>query len=437
MKILIITYYWPPAASVGVRRWLKFSEQLLAHGIEPVVFCPENASYPIVDNSDDHTKRLPDLQVNKVPIFEWRDLYQKIIPKKSKSNPIEKNKIDSVFHLDKKRLGLRRKLSLWIRANIILPDARAAWIGPCSARINAYLKTNSVDLIISTGPPHTCHMIGLRVKSKNPDIPWIADFRDPWTGGAYFSLLPMTGFGLKRHQKMESQVLKACDCALTVSWSWAKQLSDLGAKMTRVVTNGYDAPDFPNAAFQSDKYIISHIGTLFKDRSSTLFWNSLSTYLHARPEFKQHFQLQLIGQVGSDVIEQIESIGLSDVVEIIGVVDHRNALELMQNSNSLLLLVNKANDYQGRIPAKAFEYLGAKKPILLIGPKSGDIHQVIKRNVTFIDYNEVDEAIYHQKLDLIFKSTFTYSHEDETFERKKLTQRLIDVFDEVLKQQSS
>ena len=156
IRALIITYYWPPASSVGVRRWLRFAEQLPEAGIQPVVCHPMDPSYPLVDHGQE-IRNQEKMDFIKVPIFEWRDLYMKLKPQKKSDHKVERNKIDSVYHLDKKRIDWIQKLSLWVRANLTVPDARAAWIRPCSRAINKYIEDHPVDIIISTGPPHTCH----------------------------------------------------------------------------------------------------------------------------------------------------------------------------------------------------------------------------------------------------------------------------------------
>ena len=315
IRVLIVAYYWPPASSVGVYRWLRFSQMLPEHGIEPIIFCPENPSYPMT--SDEEHPGLDKMEIHKVPIFEWRDLYTKLMPKGKSKN--QKNKIDGIFYEDRKQLGLRRRLSLWIRANIVVPDARASWIRPCSKAVIDYLEDHPVDVIITTGPPHSCHRIGLKVKQARPDIPWMADFRDPWTGGAYFSLLPLTKWGLRRHQLMEREVMKLADKVLTVSWSWAEEFRSLGAKSTEVITNGYDSVTFETAEdLDQQKYVMSHVGTMYGDRNSAPFWKALASYLDEHPDLRKRFQMRLIGRVGPQIMQHVKELGLEDKVTLTG-----------------------------------------------------------------------------------------------------------------------
>lgn len=432
LKIAVISYYWPPASSVGVRRWLRFCEILPEHEIVPVVFCPENPDYPIVDpdSTDNHGV---EVETVKVPIFEWRRLYRKLMPSGKKRGIKQKNKIDGIFYEDRKQLGFRRKLSLWIRANIVLPDARASWINPCSEALIEYMKKNKVDMIVSTGPPHTCHRIALKVKRQFPDIPWMADFRDPWTGGAYFSLLPLTKWGLRRHQRMEREVLREADQVLTVSWSWAEQFKALGARQVDVITNGYDTQSFDSADdILSHEYIMSHVGTMYGDRNSGPFWEALSQYLDTHPEFAKRFKMKLIGRVGPQIKEWVEKLNLTEYVDFVGVTDHLTAVREMQRSNSLLLIVNNAKDFAGRIPAKVFEYLATTRPILLIGPEKGDIHRIIEEGLFFIPTEETDIEVLKTRLGEIFTSDFIRAKGIEKYERGELTRNLVELIREAV-----
>lgn len=426
LRVLIVAYYWPPASSVGVHRWLRFAEMLPSHDIEPIIFCPENPSYPMVDKEG---SRDPDgIEIHKVPIFEWRDLYSKLMPSGKSRGLSTKNKIDGIFYEDRKQLGLRRRISLWIRANIVVPDARASWITPCSKAILQYLKKNPVDLIVTTGPPHSCHRIGLRVKKAIPQLPWMADFRDPWTGGAYFSLLPLTSWGLKRHQTMEREVLQNADKVLTVSWAWADQFSSLGARSVDVITNGFDTVSFQSKEdLDQNKYIMSHVGTMYGDRNSAPFWEALAEYLREHPQFRARFEMRLIGRVGPQIQDLVRELGLEDVVHFVGVVDHLTAVREMQLSNALLLIVNNARDFAGRIPAKVFEYLATTRPILLIGPEKGDIHRVIEEGLYFVPTSEKDLGVFTQCLDDIFHSDFIRKQGIEQYERGQLTQDLVGI----------
>ncbi len=391
MKILLISYYWPPASSVGVRRWLRFVQELDKSRYDITVVCPADASYPSTDSS--LARDIEGVTLLPVPIWEWRDLYDKLT--RSHKDTDKEGSIDRIFYREKSQKSLLQRLSLWLRANVVIPDARASWIRPCIQAIIAYLEEHDADVIISTGPPHSCHLIAEHIKRAHADIPWIADFRDPWSGGANFGVLPLTSWGKRRHMRLERSVLRHADCILTVSWTWQQQLADLGAKRTALITNGFDPADFTDEPSNtaSDKFIISHVGTLFSDRSATVFWETLREILTERPTLRETLRVRLIGRISEEIHSIIESYGLTDIVELVGTISPRSAISEMQSADLLLLVVNKSIDYQGRIPAKIYEYIAAAKPILVIGPDDADIHRVAPYAVSLDESISIKERI--------------------------------------------
>lgn len=171
-KVLIITYYWRPAGGPGVQRWLKFVKYLRDFNIEPIIYAPENPTYPIIDTKigDD----LPsDIQIIKYPIWEPYKL----------SSVFSKNKTQKISSgiIPRKKISLTEKIMLWIRGNLFIPDARKFWVKPSVAFLSEFIQNNDIQTIITTSPPHSIHLIGYYLKRKFPDIKWITDFRDPWT----------------------------------------------------------------------------------------------------------------------------------------------------------------------------------------------------------------------------------------------------------------
>ncbi len=366
-----------------MRRWLRFSQRLAELGHEIVVFTPSDASYPIID---DKLKAPSNITQHQVGFFEWRDVYQKLLKANSKDKSIEKNKIDRVFYEGNTQKNYLKRVALWIRANFFIPDARANWIKPCSQAVLEYLETNQADYIISTGPPQSCHLIAQRVKKKHPELTWLADFRDPWTRGAFFDKLPLSRASLSKHTRLESSVLTESDIQLTVSPTWANELKQLGGKNVHHIYNSYVLADFKASQdLPQDQYVMSHIGTVYKDRSPREFWLALKNYLDENPQIAKKFTLQLVGQISQEVIAELEEIELSPYVKLIGVLGHQDALEILKQSDILLLLVNDTKDHRGRIPAKLLEYLATDKPILLVGPDRSDAKDIIENGLLHFD----------------------------------------------------
>jgi len=200
-RVLIITYYWPPSGGAGVQRWLKFSKYLPENGWIPVVYTPENPEYPAIDEnlvSEIH----PDVEVLKSSIWEPYALYKKFTSRKKDA------KLGSGFTSEKDKISKAEKVSRWVRGNWFIPDARKFWIKPSVRFLDTYLKENSIDAIISTGPPHSMHLIALGIKRKYPKIKWIADFRDPWTNIDFVEELRLSKRSMKKHENQELAVLK-------------------------------------------------------------------------------------------------------------------------------------------------------------------------------------------------------------------------------------
>ena len=180
-KVLIITYYWPPSGGAGVQRWLKFAKYLSDFGWEPIIYTVENGEYPVLDY--DLLDEVPKgITVLKTPIWEPYSIYKKFTGRK------KEDKINSGFLSEKKNPKLLEKLSIWIRGNLFIPDARKFWIKPSVNFLTNYLIDNPVDIVVSSGPPHSSHIIALKLKEKNK-LPWLADFRDPWTNIYYYKEL--------------------------------------------------------------------------------------------------------------------------------------------------------------------------------------------------------------------------------------------------------
>jgi glycosyltransferase involved in cell wall biosynthesis len=285
-KVLIITYYWPPKGGVGVQRWLKLSKYLSKYNYQLIIYTPSNGVYPLEDTSllDDISK---DIVVIRRKIFEP----QKIV------SLLKNNHIKSDV-LIKKSHNLLDRILIWLRSNIFIPDSRSCWISPSIKFLSNYLKDNPVDIIVSTGPPHSMHMIALSLRKKN-NIKWIADFRDPWTGIEYFDKLPFLSWVKKKHHKLEKEVLVNSDLVLTVSPSWAKQFNNLGAKKTSILTNGYDSDDYKNLVnkIESTRFTIGHFGLYNELRNHTFFWDTINIISKKNLDFFNNLNFLFAGEI--------------------------------------------------------------------------------------------------------------------------------------------
>ena len=426
-KVLIITYYWIPSGGAGVQRWVKFAKYLRQYGWEPIIYTPENPEYPSIDHSFE--KDIPaDITVLKTPIWEPYNVYRNLTGKKNQA-------INAGFISENKKQGWKDKLSIWIRGNFLIPDPRRFWIKPSVGFLSDYLKENPVDAIITTGPPHSMHLIGMGLKKNFPSLPWVADFRDPWTNIDFYKDLNLTWLADKIHHKLEREVLQNADTVLVVSRGMEEEFALMKPKKLRVITNGYDESDAQVGTLTLDgRFSISHIGTLNAARNPRIVWKVLSEICAENVDFKKDLQIQLVGKVDFSVLEDIQSYGLQEQLLKIDYLSHSEAIAKQNSSQVLMLLINQSGNAKGILTGKFFEYLAAKRPILAVGPTDGDAAVVLNETgagviVDFADEQETKTAIlnYYNQYK---KGTLSVQSESvERFSRRSLTGELAGLLD--------
>ena len=426
-KVLIITYYWIPSGGAGVQRWVKFAKYLRQYGWEPIIYTPENPEYPSIDHSFE--KDIPaDITVLKTPIWEPYNVYRNLTGKKNQA-------INAGFISENKKQGWKDKLSIWIRGNFLIPDPRRFWIKPSVRFLSDYLKENPVDAVITTGPPHSMHLIGMGLKKNFPSLPWVADFRDPWTNIDFYKDLNLTWFADKIHHKLEREVLQKADTVLVVSRGMEEEFAPMRPKKLQVITNGYDESDAQVGPLTLDgKFSISHIGTLNAARNPRIVWKVLSEICAENVAFKNDLQIQLVGKVDFSVLEDIQSYGLQEQLLKIDYLSHSEAIAKQNTSQVLMLLINQSGNAKGILTGKFFEYLAAKRPILAVGPTDGDAAVVLNETgagviVDFADEQETMTAIlnYYNQYK---KGTLSVQSESvERFSRRSLTGELVGLLD--------
>ena len=421
-KVLIITYYWPPAGGPGVQRWLNFVKYLPENNIEPIVFCPENPNYPIIDKSleDDIPQNI---KIIKQPIFEpyrFANLFSKSSTKSLSSGLIPKQKKQSFI----------QKLLLYIRGNFFIPDSRKYWVKPSVKFLKTYLNDNEIDTIITTGPPHSLHLIGFELK-KLTDVNWITDFRDPWTTIGYHKNLKLTKSSKEKHVKLEHKILDNCDAIITTSFHTKNEfLSKTNTPIT-VITNGFD--DVEIDSVKKDVYFsLSHIGSLLSERNPIILWEVLSELIDENSDFEKSFRLNLAGVVSEDIINTLTDFDLTKNTNILGYISHHEALTLQRQSQLLLLIEIDSEDTKAIIPGKLFEYLNAKTPIFALGPKDTDVLNIVQETKSGYYFTYDDKQFLKQKIVELFELFRIGKLESTTtnisqFSRQNLTSKLAEV----------
>ncbi|WP_236636905.1 glycosyltransferase [Sinomicrobium soli] len=367
-KVLVITYYWPPAGGPGVQRWLKFVKYLPDFGVEPVVYVPENPSYPVVDSSFEKEVP-PGMEVLKHPVFEPYAFASWFSGRK------KTREISSGVIADKKQ-SFAEKLMLWVRGNFFIPDARVFWVKPSVRFLKSYLEKENIRVIITTGPPHSLHLIGMRLK-KQCGVHWIADFRDPWTTIGYHRKLKLSHYARKRHEALEKEVLHTADRVVATSFTTADEFREKSGRAVEVITNGYD-PTYTGAVVPDETFTIAHIGSLLTERNPVMLWEALAELASEHKDLAANLVLKLAGTVSPEVTDTIRRCGLEPYVRPEGYVSHEEALRLQRAASVLLLIEIDRPETRAIIPGKLFEYLDARRPVIAIGPEGWDVTRIME-----------------------------------------------------------
>ena len=433
-RVLIITYYWPPSGGSGVQRWLKMSKYLPENGWQPVIYTAKDAEYPVEDPSLEQDVA-PEAEVIRRPIVEPYSFYKQFLGMKKG----EKVKAGFINEGEKKN-GWKENLSVWLRGNLFIPDARCWWVKPSVRFLKRYLKEHPVDAMISTGPPHSMHLIA-KALHKKFNIPWVADFRDPWTDIDFYKDLKLTRCADKKHHRLENQVLTEATKVVTIGWDCAKGLESHGAKDVVVITNGYD--DWGKICVKTDEnpslrdhkslpFTMSHIGIIGENRNPEMFWQAVSELVD------KNLKIRLIGQVDNSIVESIKRNDIEKYVEIIPYIPHNQVIEEQAKSDVLLLFVNNTPNAKGILTGKIFEYMASGRPILCIGPEDGDSARILSETQTGItvDFND-KEKMKSVILDYISKfqenQLITERKEAvEKYSRRNLTKEFVKILNGII-----
>ncbi len=424
-KVLIITYYWPPSGGGGVMRWLKMSKYFPEPGWQPIIYTPENPDASVVDESllnEIH----PDIVELKTPIWEPYNFYRKLVGEKTET------KFKAGYISEASSGDWKSKLSVFIRGNFLIPDPRKFWIKPSIKYLSQFINDNKIDAIISTGPPHSMHLIALGLKRKF-NIPWIADFRDPWTQIDFYDKLRLTRWADKKHHKLEREVLKSADHVVTVSPGCALDLKKIINKNIEIVYNGYDPEDFNFKKQELDQnFTITHFGSFNKDRNPNSLWIALNELASNDDQFKKLLRIKLIGQTDISVINSLKKKNLYNNLILQDHLPHKEGLIEISKSQILLLPINDAPNVKGILTGKMFEYIATQRPILAIGPTDADFANIIRSTQSGVSHGFDDTQGIKKTLTNYFELFLQHKLNVGTgfydeFSRKNLAKKFIDL----------
>ncbi len=426
-KVLIITYYWPPSGGSGVQRWLKFVKYLPSFGWKPYVFTPENPSFELKDES--LLKDVPkEAEVIRFPIWEPYSLFNFLSGKRKESG--------KTFIPGSGKQSLFQKFSVWLRGNFIIPDPRVFWVRPSVKFLSEYLKENQITTIITTGPPHSIHLIGLKLKKKNPSLKWLADFRDPWSEWGFLDSIGAGVIAKALHRRLERKVLQAADKVITITPFYVKQFERLSGRTVNLLTNGFDEADFKNFTVKkTDKFLIRHIGIVNEKCDPRPFMKALRQLCNENDEIKGSIVVEFVGEVHPLFIEFVKTDPtLTTRTKFTATVPHRELIDIYGTSSMLLLILNGYKNAEGYMPGKLFEYLATGLPILGVGPSVGNAATVL--NETKAGVMMEGESIISMKetLTLQFKNwknetLSTKTVQSGKYSRRAVTEQLVELLE--------
>ena len=434
-RVLVISYYWPPTGGSGVQRWVKFSKYLPDEGWQPVIYTPENPEQLAVDTSLE--KEVSDqVEIIKTRIIEPYTIYKKLLSRSGHSKEaVEVNPVNA------QRKSLIQKAAMWVRGNLFRPDPRCLWINPSVKYLKKYLKEHPVDLIVSTGPPQSMHMIGMKL-ARETGLPWIADFRDPWTKIFYFKHLSMMSITEKWHHRMEKKVLDSADAIVAVSPLVQQDFQAMTQTDVELITNGFDECDFPggrciDADGGPDKpFVITHTGLFAADGNPTILWEVLSEKCKVDELFNNALKINLIGKTDAQILESLQAAGIGDKVMDKGYQPHNIAVEEQRKASLLILPLRKEPEYKAVLPGKLFEYMASWRPVLGIGQPDGAMSMILNNTKTGVVLNWNDKTSISRYIDMCWKNHLEgrLSVEDadiSQFTRRNLTRRMAQLFDRI------
>lgn len=426
-RVLIISYYWPPTGGSGVQRWVKFAKYLPSEGWQPVIYTPLNPEAITVDESllDEIP---PQVEVIRRKIFEPYNIYRALTGKKGRT--AQSGEVNPINSQEK---SFTQKVAMWIRGNMFIPDPRCFWIGPSVRFLKEYLKEHPVDIIVSTGPPHSMHLIARKV-ARATGIPWVADFRDPWTKMFYFKHLALSPWAQRKHVRLEKMVLDDASVVVAVSPLVQDEFKAMTTTEVDLITNGFDEDDFAAKPQRDEYFSITHTGLFASDGNPDILWKVLAEKCRRDSKFKKLLRIRLAGKTDKQITESIVAAGLGENLEDLGYCNHNDAVCLQKSSSLLILPLRKEPEYRATLPGKLFEYLASERPILGIGQTDGAMARIISQTQAGFVFGWEDSASISRYIDLCWErfrngTLKADTHDIGSFSRRSLTHRMACLFD--------
>ena len=421
-RVLIVTYYWPPTGGSGVQRWVKFAKLLPGQGWQPVIYTPENPERLALDTSLE--AEIPaEAEVLRTKIKEPYAIYHRFAGKKAEGRGAGLNPINF------QKKSFKQRLMLWIRSNLFVPDPRKSWVKPSIKYLQKYMKEHPVDVIVTTGPPHSMHLIGLGLHAKT-GIPWVADFRDPWTKMFYFKHLGLGRRALRKHMALEKAVLDNANSVISVSPLVQEDFAQMTSTPVSLITNGYDADDFstPLPKRKDKAFRIVHTGLFASDGNPQKLWNALAAKCVEDLDFDHRLHIILAGKVDDEIVAAVRKAGLGHKLELPGYLPHDLSVEALRSADLILLPLRQDPEYRKVLPGKIFECIAAGKPVLGIGQTDGAAARVLDETGTGKMFEWDDQAGIAAFIDSVYGQSFSVKGNGvENYSREATTRKLVEL----------
>jgi glycosyltransferase involved in cell wall biosynthesis len=434
LKVLILTYYWPPSGGSGVQRWYYFSQFLPNYHVEPIIITvkEDQASYKFLDSS--LVNAVGKIRTERTDTLEPFGLYAKFTGKKSLKESIPQG------FAGESNPSLLQKISRAIRGNLFIPDARIGWNSYAYKRVVEIIKSEKIDLIITTGPPHSTHLIGLKLKKKF-GVKWLADFRDPWTEVYYNKLMYRTASADAKDKNLELKVIVNADHVLTVGPGMQKLLAsklstDFASKFS-FIYNGYDAEKFQNLSSNKDEsyFLICHLGVLSDNQPVSSLIEALVN-LNEKKQLPadRKLKIRLVGKVSPNIVNEFKKHASIYELDLIEYVSHTEAIQFMLNADLLLNSLAETDQSALLISGKLMEYIAAKKPVLCLGNESGDAAALLNSTGVGKVIDRKNVNVIEDFLKSIFAYEFIVPNADiNQYSRKETAKQLAALINQIEK----
>ena len=418
-KVLILTYYWPPSGGSGVQRWIYFTKYLKQLGWEPIVITVDEkqASYPVMDF--ELLDEVNNIKVIKTNTKESLKIYSQILTG-STNKGIPQGSVSNK--------GWFSKIAAFVRGNFFIPDARKGWNAYAKMEAEKLIRQQGIEKLITTGPPHSTHLVGLQLKAEF-DIKWWVDFRDPWTDIFYNKDLHRTAWAKRKDARWEEKVLQTADGILTtVGGNLVRKLQTKAPDQNfYILPNGYDSPlmsSIPKTTLKPFHVVYTGLLTVNQDYLSPIrVLNTLADHNNIR--------FSLAGNIPTSVIEMIKKTAPKIEVDYKGYLSHKDAITLMKSADLLLNFLFKGADHD-MISGKLLEYLATAVPVLSIGNPQTEAGKLLAQAsfAQMIDPNNTDaQKIFIKKAAQLKGKAINHMPEIKKLSRKKITVRLNEILE--------